>query len=137
MNKLEHLKALCEEATQGEWEAYFAFGSSDLPCEIRNEKDNTIVVWDESCDGHCTADARFISQCNPQTVLKLLSIIEIQGKALEFYADEKSWDNDNRSNFKDEILGDLQEFRRPKSIYIGGKRAREALTAVDGILGEV
>lgn len=88
---LQELKRLALAATRGPWEAYFAFGSSDLPCEIRNDVDNTIVVWDESCDGCCTADARYIVAVSPEKILSLISDLETCIEALEYYGEISSY----------------------------------------------
>jgi hypothetical protein len=116
MSKLEHLKALCERATPGPWKVLYKTGADSY---VGNWEINQKAIH---CEWHgyvCKVDgqehpsqemdAEFIAACNPETILKLLSIIEIQGKALEHcYCD------------------DLNMRTCPNC---------EALTAVDGILG--
>jgi hypothetical protein len=108
---LQHLKALCEKATQGEWKLGQPF-------------DNVAYIGIMSEEGYNfsarTNDAEFIAACNPETILKLLSIIEIQRKALEYIKSDHV--------FQGKAVA--------KNGYQCRNRAREALTAVDGMLGE-
>ena len=74
------------------------------------------------------ANAKFIATFNPETVLRLLDMIERYQAALKFYADRKNWAGESyKSECLDKIKNDVVDdgFACPS----GGARAREALRA--------
>lgn len=62
----------------------------------------------------------FQAAANPQAIIELLDRLERYEKALEFYGNEKNWD--------DSFLLSMSD-REPTTIHdeCGGRRAREAL----------
>jgi hypothetical protein len=134
MNKLEHLKALCEKATPGPW----TFINSHLESDYDNCPKWEVLGPERFDDqgndfNFCfrtfkRTEAEYIAAVDPQTILKLLYIIEIQGKALlsvDWAIKNCDWECE-RCNF-DPKMDDCD--------FVA--ECREALTAVDGILGEV
>jgi hypothetical protein len=115
MNKLTHLKALCERATKGPWINTHIFDGEEVITALQDSPTPPYVAT-----AHGRRDAEFIAACNPETILKLLSIIEIQRKALEYIKSDHV--------FQGKAVA--------KNGYQCRNRAREALTAVDEMLGE-
>jgi hypothetical protein len=131
MNKLTHLKALCERATKGPWINTHIFDGEEVITALQDSPTPPYVAT-----AHGRRDAEFIAACNPETILKLLSIIEIQGKALEAFIGRWDFDPTKTQNycFFCDVNADgvTVDHESDCEVII----AKEALTAVDGILGE-
>lgn len=68
----------------------------------------------------------FHEVCQAKTILGLISIIELQDKALEFYADKKNWGE----------LGSYHDWYKAQSLDLGAK-AREAREAAAKLLEDL
>lgn len=83
MTHLEKLKAVALAATQGPWKYGANPNCGDQPDDILHSPD---WGWLSLTESLRKSDAQFIAAANPATVLALISIIEAQDRALEFYA---------------------------------------------------
>lgn len=68
----DELEKLAKAATPGPWEAFFMFGSDDLPAEILAGDGTSVCTVDENAVNP-TPNFRFIAAANPQTVLELIA----------------------------------------------------------------
>jgi hypothetical protein len=92
---LTNLKRLCAEATGGNWDAFFVFGSRDLPSSIEVETGKINIIAGVECPERIkicdvaedsdrpTHNFRYIAAANPATLSQLIECVEIMKVALE------------------------------------------------------
>jgi hypothetical protein len=100
MTTLTELKKLAEEATPGPWDSPQHSGYA-----VRNSAGYGIILAD------CRRTAKFIAAANPQTILKLIELVELQHGALRIEANIYI-DNDPEDGPPESIAEALASYER-------------------------